>query len=189
LLARYSGQEDIAIGTPIAGRNRKETEGLIGLFLNTLVMRVDVGGNPSVRELLARVRDVALGAYAHQDLPFEKLVEEIRPERSLSYQPLFQVWFVMQNIPAERMDLSGFKVENYPIQASFTKFDLMLSISEGQTQLTGALTYSTDLFDRRKIKRLLSHYEHILEGMAADETSHSTGHHIEKERYQSVATP
>src|SRR5262249_629990 len=95
LLARYSGQEDIAVGTPIAGRNRQEIEALIGFFINTLVMRVDVKANPTVSELLERVRETALGAYAHQDLPFEKLVEELQPERALSHQPLFQVWFVL----------------------------------------------------------------------------------------------
>jgi hypothetical protein len=187
LLARYSGQEDIAVGTPIAGRNRQETEGLIGLFLNTLVMRANVGGNPSVRELLARVRKAALGAYANQDVPFEKLVEEIRPERSLSHQPLFQVWFVMQNIPVERIDLAGLRVETFPIEDSFTKFDLMLSFSEGQKELTGTLRYSTDLFNPRRIKRMLSHYEHILEGMTADEQSDSTENDIEKEQYQYTA--
>src|SRR5262249_15906916 len=147
LLARYSGQQDIAVGTPIAGRNRKETEGLIGLFLNTLVMRVNVGGNPSVSELLARVREAALGAYAHQRLPFGKLVDEIRPQRSLSHQPLFQVWFVLQNIPSGSVDLPGLRVEKFPIEDSFTKFDLMLSLSEGQKELTGTLRYRTDLFN------------------------------------------
>ena len=107
LLARYSGQMDIAVGTPIAGRNRAEIEGLIGLFLNTLVMRVDVGGNPTVSELLGRVRETALGAYAHQDLPFEKLVEEMQPERSLITQPLFQVLVAMQNVPRETLTICG----------------------------------------------------------------------------------
>ncbi len=189
LLARYSGQTDIAVGTPIAGRNMQETEGLIGFFLNTLVMRANVGDNPTVRELLAKVREAALSAYAHQDLPFEKLVEEIRPERSLSYQPLFQVWFVMQNTPPLRMDLPGLRVERFPIEDSFTKFDLMLSLGEGQKELTGTLRYSTDLFDRRRIRRMLSHYESILEGMAADEQSHSKEHDMEREQYQYTAIP
>jgi amino acid adenylation domain-containing protein len=187
LLARYSGQQDIAVGTPIAGRNRRETEGLIGLFLNTLVMRVNVGGNPSVRELLARVREAALGAYAHQDLPFEKLVEEIRPERSLSHQPLFRVWFVLNNIPAQSTDLPGLRVEKIPIEDRYTKFDVMLSLSEGRKGLIGTLRYSTDLFDRKRIKRLLSHYEYILEGMTADEESHSTDHDIERDQYHYTA--
>ena len=168
LLARYSGQQDIAVGTPIAGRNRQETEGLVGLFIKALVIRVSVGGNPSVSELLARVREAALGAYAHQDVPFDKLVEELRPERSLSHQPLFQVWFVSQDIPAERMDLPGLRVESFPGDENVMKFDLMLAFTEGQRELTGTLRYSTDLFDRRRIKRMLSHYEYILEAMAAD---------------------
>ena len=187
LLARYSGQEDIAVGTPIAGRNREETESLVGLFLNTLVMRVNVANNPSVPELLARVREAALGAYAHQDLPFDKLVEEIRPERNLSHQPLFQVWFVMHNIPVQRMDLPGLRVEMFPIEDSFTKFDLMLAFSEGQKELTGTLRYNTDLFDRRRIKRMLSHYDYILEGMAADEQTHSKEHDMQTEQDQYTA--
>ena len=187
LLARYSGQEDIAIGTPIAGRNTEETERLIGLFLNTLVMRVNVGGNPSVSELLARVKEAALGAYAHQDIPFEKLVEEIRPERNLSHQPLFQIWFVMQNIPAERIELQGLSVESLPIESGFTKFDLMLSLNEGEKGLTGSLRYSTDLFARRSIRRLLSHYERILEGMAAEEETDSTESETDGTHYQQTA--
>ena len=103
LLARYSGQSDIAVGTPVAGRNRREIEGLIGFFVNTLVLRVEVGDNPTVRELMARVREVALGAYAHQEVPFEKLVEELQPERSLSHTPLFQVLIAMQNVPREAL--------------------------------------------------------------------------------------
>ena len=149
-------------------------------------MRVNVGGNPSIHQLLARVREAALSAYARQEVPFEKLVEEICPERSLSYQPLFQVWFVLQNTPALKMDLPGLSVEQLPLEVRFTKFDLMLSLSEGQKGLAGTLRYSTDLFDRRRIKRMLSHYESMLEGMVADEESHSRDHEREVQ-YTAIA--
>ncbi len=134
LLARYSGQCEIAVGTPVAGRDEVELEDLIGVFLNTLVIKVDVEGDLTVRDLLGRVRKTALGAYAHQDMPFEKLVEEIHPERSLSHQPLFQVWFVLQNVPAARVDLADLTMEMFPIEDGFTKFDLMLSMSEGPSR-------------------------------------------------------
>jgi hypothetical protein len=123
LLARYSGQEDIAVGTPIANRNRTEIEGLIGFFVNTLVMRADLSGDPSFTELLAQVRETALGSYAHQDLPFERLVEELRPERDLSRTPLFQVMFAFQNAPAAPVELPGVKVAPLGTEQRVSKFD------------------------------------------------------------------
>src|SRR5688500_16529884 len=146
LLARYSGQTDIAVGTPIAGRNRREVEGLIGFFVNTLVMRVDLGGNPSVAELLARVREAALGAYAHQDVPFEKLVEELQPDRSLSHQPLFQVMFNFLSIPEIELQLQGLNLTALNVETGSTKFDLSLNLSESKRGLIGTIQYKTSLF-------------------------------------------
>ncbi len=171
LLARYSGQEDIAVGTPIAGRNHREIEGLIGLFVNTLVMRVDVGGNTTVRELLARVRETALGAYAHQDIPFEKLVEELQPERSLSHQPLFQVMIEMHNLPSDASPIAGLNISGEPMKSPSAKFELTLAMAERGDEIQGELEYATELYDGWRMRRLLEHFERVLEGMAANEQS------------------
>jgi len=168
LLYRYSGQEDIAVGTPIANRNRAETEELIGFFVNTLVLRCDLSGNPSVRELLQRVREVALGGYAHQDVPFEKLVEELQPERNLSHSPLFQVMFGLQNAAAGALELEGLSLSPLEIESGVTKFDLVLNLQETEQGLQGSLEYSTDLFDVGSVEQLLSHYQKLLAGMVAD---------------------
>jgi amino acid adenylation domain-containing protein len=168
LLCRYSGQQDIAIGTPIAGRNRSEVEHLIGFFVNTLVLRTDLSGDPTFRELLGRVRDAALDAYTYQDLPFEKLVVELEPERNLSYSPLFQVMMVFQNGPEQTMDLAGLNVTVAQIGASASKFDLSLAVRVIPRGLGVALTYDTDLFDHDTIVRMLGHYRTLLEGIVAD---------------------
>ncbi|HEX7940824.1 MAG TPA: condensation domain-containing protein, partial [Gemmatimonadaceae bacterium] len=128
LLARYSGQHDIVVGSPIAGRNRAELEGLIGLFVNTLVLRVDTGGAPSFRELVGRVREVCLGAYAHQDLPFDKLVEVLKPERELNRTPLFQVMFALQNVPTAELDVAGMTARPVGIHSGIAKFDLSVFV-------------------------------------------------------------
>ena len=167
LLYRYTGQGDVVVGSPIANRNRSEIEGLIGFFVNTLVLRSDLSGNPSFRELLGRVRKMALEAYEHQDLPFEKLVEELQPERSLSYSPLFQVMFVLQNAPSTELELEGLGVSRLRVGGETAKFDLTLSMHETVEGLSGSLQYNTDLFDDATITRMLGHLQRLLEGVVA----------------------
>ncbi len=168
LLARYSGQDDIAVGTSLAGRNRVETEALIGFFVNTLVMRTDLSGSPTVKGLLGRVRDTALGAYAHQDLPFERLVEELQPERNLSRPPLCQVMLTFLDMPWENLALPGLSVVEEPRRAETAKFDLTLSFAQQGGEIRGHLQYSTDLFDRARVVRMLTHLHRVFEGMVAD---------------------
>jgi amino acid adenylation domain-containing protein len=171
LLARASGQELLAIGTPIAARNHLEIENLIGFFVNTLVLRADTSGEPSGRELLARVREETLTAYAHQDLPFERLVEQVAPERSLARTPLFQAMFVLQNAPlggASQLAVPGLALEPFALAGNTAKFDLTLVIAEQAGRLGLSLEYSTDLFDRSTIERYLGQLERLLDGLADD---------------------
>ncbi len=168
LLSRYSGQEDVVVGTPIANRNRSEIEGLIGFFVNTLALRTELTGEPSFREVLKRVREVTLSAYAHQDVPFEKLVEELQPERSLSHQPLFQVAFSLQNAPRETLNLPGLQLSSFGGEARTAKFDLLLSVSESEEGISGAFEYSTDLFDEQTIRRFHEHFERLLQALTRD---------------------
>ena len=168
LLYRYTGQRDIAVGCPIAGRTRQELEGLIGFFVNTLVLRVDFSGHPTSREVLARVRDVALEAYGHQDLPFEKLVQELQPDRSLSYTPLFQVAFAYQNTPDHAPELFGLDVRRVEKIVETTKFDLYLSVNGGDEGIGATLNYASDLFDDDTITRLLDHWRVLLKGIIED---------------------
>ncbi len=172
LLHRYSGQDDILVGSPIAGRNQLETEGLIGFFVNTLVLRSDLSGNPSFRELLHRVREVSLEAYAHQDLPFEKLVEELKPDRDLSRSPLFQVVFIM-NPPWTKgtsQDQSGLTIapSSLQVQTGTSKFDLTLAMRDTGNGLSALFEYSTDLFDEATIVRMQGHLQTLLEGIVAN---------------------
>ncbi|WP_224242167.1 non-ribosomal peptide synthetase [Hyalangium gracile] len=167
LLARYSRQDDILVGTPIANRNRAEVEGLIGFFVNAVVMRTDLSGNPSFRELLGRVRETALAAYAHQDLPFERLVEVLQPERDLRWNPLFQVAFVLQNTPFEPIALPGLTCSYMEPESHTAKFDLGLAVTEGAEGLTIVAEYNVDLFDAATIQRMLGHYQRLLESLAA----------------------
>jgi len=162
LLARYTEQTDIVVGSPIANRNRVETESLIGFFVNTLVLRSDFSGNPTFRELLERVRSVVLDAQANQDLPFEKIVEELQLERSLSHTPLFQVVFALHNATGQGTELQGLKLASLEVQRHTAKFDLMFELFERPGNITGSLEYSTDLFDDTTITRLLGHYQRLL---------------------------
>lgn len=172
LLYRYSGQQDILVGSPTAGRNREEIEGLIGFFVNTLVLRTDLSGNPKFRELLQRVRSHAMSAYANQDLPFDKLVEELQPERSLSYHPLFQVMFVLQNVPTQTLELPGLSISTIEVDNSASQFDITLSIEETEQGLRGLWEYSTDLFDADTITRMSGHFQTLLEEVTANPQQH-----------------
>lgn len=168
LLYRYTDKEDICVGTPIAGRNRFETESVVGLFVNTLVMRVDLCGEPSFSELVGRVRDVVIGAFTNQDVPFEKLVEELNPERSMSHSPLFQVMFALQNVETPIPHLPDLRLDPLPCDTATSKFDLGLDVYDGQQGLVCTFEYNTDLFDASTIKRLASHYKTLLEAIVAD---------------------
>ncbi|MDZ8110116.1 MAG: amino acid adenylation domain-containing protein [Nostoc sp. DedQUE12a] len=162
ILHRYTGQEDILIGSPIAGRNRSEVEGLIGFFINTVVLRTDFSGNPSFRSVLSRVRQMALGAYAHQDMPFEKLVEELQPERDTSRNPLFQVWFNMLNLRDIQLEIPGVAVEPIPMLETGSKFDLTLYVTEQNQGIKLDLVYNTDLFTPERMMEMLHQFHHLL---------------------------
>ncbi|MBD0337000.1 MAG: amino acid adenylation domain-containing protein, partial [Cyanobacteria bacterium Co-bin13] len=182
LLHRYTGQEDIAIGSPIANRHRSELEGLIGFLVNSLVLRTSLMGDPPFRELLERVRGVTLAAYAHQDLPFEKLVEELQPARSLGQNPLFQVVFALQNTPIEQLVLPGVVLSPVALETKTARFDLELYVwkcsdnfrslwGQGWQQsdgLRGVVVYNTDLFDAATIASLRHHFQTLLEGIVAN---------------------
>ncbi|MDJ0499843.1 MAG: non-ribosomal peptide synthase/polyketide synthase [Nostocales cyanobacterium LE14-WE4] len=168
LLYRYTGQSDILVGTPIANRNHSEIERLIGFFVNTLVMRTDLSADPSFSSLLVRVREMALSAYAHQDLPFEMLVEALQPQRNLSHTPLFQVAFVFQNAPNSQVELTGLTVSPLVVESTTAKFDLTLAMENTGTGLVGVWEYNTDLFDSSTIERMASHFVTLLEGIVAN---------------------
>jgi amino acid adenylation domain-containing protein len=168
LLFRYTTQTDVAVGSPIANRSRPELEALIGFFVNTLVLRTDLSGNPTFRELLGRVHEVALGAFAHQDVPFEKLVEELRPERDLSRSPLFQLMFVLQNAPIEPLALPDLTLSPFQVDSGTARFDLLFSMAETRQGLRGDVEYNTDLFNADTIVRMLAHWQVLLEGVVAE---------------------
>ncbi len=168
MLHHYTGQEDIPVGSPVAGRSRAEVEPLIGFFVNTLVLRTNLSGDPTVRELLDRVREVALGAIDHQDLPFERLVEEMHPERGTGQTPLFQVMLVLEDNPARPITLPDLTWTPLQHDAETVKFDLVLYITYSESALTGSLAYNTDLFAADTIKRMVGHFQTLLEGIVAD---------------------
>lgn len=174
LLYRYSGQDDIAVGTPIAGRSNSAAEKLIGFFVNTLVLRGDLSDAPSFTELLQRTKEVTLGAYAHQDVPFEKLVEVLSPERDMSRSPLFQVMLVMWNTPWSELELGGAKLQPLRVERGISRFDLSMTLDVGTGQgqqdqdLRGTLEYSTDLFDAGTITRMVDHYSLLLRAIISD---------------------
>jgi amino acid adenylation domain-containing protein len=167
LLHRYTGQHDILLGTAIAGRNHAQIENLIGFFINNVVLRTDLSGNPSFRELLRRVREIALGAYEHQDVPFEKLVEELQPERDPSRQPFFQVMFNLQAYPPDEPAAEGLTITPRDF-GNQTRFDLEFHLWVVPEGLAGPLIYNTDLFDRETIVRMLGHFQTLLEAIAAN---------------------
>jgi amino acid adenylation domain-containing protein len=169
LLARHTGQSEVVVGTPVAGRTRAEVEPLIGFFVNTLPLRTSLAGAPTVRELLRRVRETALGAFSHQDVPFELLVEELQPERDLSRAPLFQVLFILQNAHSESPALGDLGVEVLRTDSGTAKFDLTLSLEEASDgALRGWVEYDTDLFEQTTVERLVARYELLLRGMTRD---------------------
>ncbi len=169
LLHRYTGQDDIVIGSPIAGRNHSQFEGLIGPFVNVLVFRMNVAGNPTFRDLLGRVRAICLDAYDHADLSFDKLVEELHPLRDLSHNPLFQVTFALRNTPPLLLELPGLTAQDFEIGSGVARCDLHLFLAvESETTLKGWLSYNTDLFNASTIKRMAGHFQKIVEAMVAN---------------------
>ena len=166
LLHRYTGEEDIVTGSPIANRQRAEIEGLIGFFVNSIALRGDLSGDPKFSELLRRIRETTLGAYAHQDLPFERLVEELRPERELNRTPIFQTLFILQNTPSSSFDVGGLDVDRYDIDNGTAKFDLQFEITMRGDDLGCAIFYASDLFERETIERLGAHWLALLTEVA-----------------------
>jgi len=168
LLARYTGRDDISVGSPIAGRNQAQLEPLIGCFVNTLVLRARLAGDPDFLTALGRLQEVTLGAFTHQDLPFEKLIAELQPERDLARTPIYQVMFSLHNVRSEEAGMPGVRLERLAFGNPVAKLDLILNVQEIAGGLGAAMEYSRDLFDATTIRRLLTHYEMLLAGIAAD---------------------
>ncbi|MBC8446872.1 MAG: amino acid adenylation domain-containing protein, partial [Chloroflexi bacterium] len=168
LLSRYSGQEDVSVGTVVANRNRPEVEPIIGLFINTLVLRADLSGDPTFRELLQRVRQVVVDAYAHQDVPFEVLLDQLHPRRDPSHTPLFQALFILQNFPTETPELPGLALSGLAVDNETAKMELMLTMGDREGVLRGGLEFNTDLFDSATIERMIGHFQTLLAAIVAD---------------------
>ncbi len=175
LLQRYTGQADFAVGTPVAGRTRAETEELIGCFINTLALRADLGGEPALAGVLERARETTLDAFARQELPFERLVGELQPERDPSRTPIFQTMLALQNAPRATLELPGLTLSLLPGEARTAKFDLTLALQEEDGGLRGEIEYSTDLFDPATVQRLARHYETLLAALASGSLQRSPG--------------
>ncbi|AFY44059.1 non-ribosomal peptide synthetase [Nostoc sp. PCC 7107] len=172
LLYCYTDQEDILIGSPIANRNRAELEGMLGLFVNTLILRNNLSGNPSFREFLYRVREITLDAYAHQDLPFEMLVEKLHPERDLSRNPLYEVMFVLQNTPTNVQEISGITLQTLEFDSGTAQLDIFLSMSESPEGLTGCLEYNTDIFNSTTITQFINNFQTLLTNIVTNPEQH-----------------
>ncbi len=168
LLFRWSGTEDVVVGSPVAGRTPEQTEPLIGVFLNTLALRADLAGDPTFAGLLGRVRETTLDAYAHQEVPFERLVEELKIERSLARHPLFQVIFSMHATSAAGPELPGLTVEMGEGDTGTTKVDLVLAVVENDGGLSGAFQYASDLWDADSIRRMAEHFGVLLAAAVAE---------------------
>jgi non-ribosomal peptide synthetase component F len=168
LLYRYTGQQDIILGTPISGRQRRETEQLIGFFVNTVVLRTQLNANLKLRDLLGQDREVVLQAHDHQDVPFEKLVEALQPKRDLSHTPIFQVMFAFMNAAEQAIEMPEMALRPLKSESRMAEFDLTLNLSEAEGKLVGALEYNRDLFDAPTMDRMVGHYRTLLESMVAD---------------------
>ncbi|WP_052689942.1 non-ribosomal peptide synthetase, partial [Xanthomonas sp. GPE 39] len=188
LLSRLSGQDDVVIGSPVANRGRSETEGLIGFFVNTLALRVELSGSPTLAQLLALVKNRTLQAQAHQDIPFEQVVELLQPPRSLAHAPLFQVMFAWQNTPQGELDLGELDASGLGVAQTSAQFDLSLSLTESEEGIVGSLAYATALFERSTLERWMGHWRHLLDAMVAEGAEHQAVDRLplldDAERYQ-----
>ena len=168
LLQRYTGQDDVVVGSPIANRNRSQIEEVVGFFVNSLVLRTDLSGNPTFREIIQRVREVTLKAYEFQDMPFERIVEELAPKRTYGQNPLFQVMFALQNLPPRPpLQVAGLKMSVVGSAVLTSRFAMEMHLRETNNELTGQLVYSTDRFDAARIARMVGHYRRILKAVSA----------------------